>query len=173
MPDTFVKIASVTVGSGGAASMTFSSIPSTYTDLCIEISARGTRASIVDAVSFKFNSDTTAANYKIVNLYGTGSATGSFSGSTYIIENGWISGATATANTFGSTTLYAPNYTSSNAKSFSVDSASENNATGAWMNMSAYSWTGTAAISTIEIISGYSASFVQYSTATLYGIKSS
>ena len=44
MANTYVKIATVTVGSGGAANMTFSSIVGTYTDLAIKISARSDKA---------------------------------------------------------------------------------------------------------------------------------
>ena len=40
MAVTFTQIASVTVGSGGAASIDFTSIPSTYTDLCIKTSIK-------------------------------------------------------------------------------------------------------------------------------------
>ena len=40
MATTYKAISTVTVGSGGAASITFSSIPATYTDLVLKISGR-------------------------------------------------------------------------------------------------------------------------------------
>ena len=37
MANTYVAIATVTVGSGGAASIDFTSIPATYTDLVVKL----------------------------------------------------------------------------------------------------------------------------------------
>ena len=48
MANTFKKIQTVTVGSGGAASIDFTSIPQTYTDLKIVLSARTNRANATD-----------------------------------------------------------------------------------------------------------------------------
>ena len=62
MPDTFIKIASVTVGSGGASSIDFTSIPSTYTDLVVVHSLRGTNAAVYQQARIQFNGDT-ASNY--------------------------------------------------------------------------------------------------------------
>ena len=174
MPDTFVKIASVTVGSGGASSMTFSSIPATYTDLLIKISARGTQASASHAFTLRFNSATT--NYSSRELVGDGSSAGSSTrttlGSALYIGN--IDGNSATSSTFASTEIYIPNYAGSTYKSLSVDATSENNATEAYATLLAGLWSNTAAITQIDLISfsGHG-TLMQYSTATLYGIKSS
>ena len=82
----------------------------------------------------------------------------------------WNAGANATANTFGNSEIYIPNYTGSNYKSISADSVSENNASAAYANLFAGLWSNTAAINQITLIPGASANFAQYSTATLYGI---
>jgi hypothetical protein len=58
--------------------------------------------------------------------------------------------ATATANTFGNTEFYIPNYTSSNYKSFSVDGVTENNATAAFA-LYAGLWSNTAAITSFRL----------------------
>ena len=71
MPDTFVKIATVTVGAGGAASIEFTSIPSTYTDLQVLVSTRASNASIINNQRWTFNSSSTGYSYK--ELYGDGS----------------------------------------------------------------------------------------------------
>ena len=55
MADTFVKIATVTVGSGGAATIDFSSIPSTYTDLCIKHSLRNGSINVSNAIRLTIN----------------------------------------------------------------------------------------------------------------------
>jgi hypothetical protein len=65
---TYTLINSVTVGSGGAASMEFTSIPSTYTDLVVKISGRSDNTGSF-ANYLRFNSDS-GNNYTWINLYG-------------------------------------------------------------------------------------------------------
>jgi len=174
MANTYEAIATVTVGSGGAASMTFSSIPGTYTDLAVKLSARTDRANINSDLYLQFNGITTAT-YSFRRVYSDGSAT--FSDSLTDNSSGGLCGtavgANATASTFGNGEIYIPNYTSANAKSFSADSVNENNATTSLMGLYAGLWSGTNAITQITIKDYNSANFVQYSTATLYGIKNS
>jgi hypothetical protein len=81
-------------------------------------------------------------------------------------------GSTATSNTFGNFTLYIPNYAGSTQKSMICEAVTENNATNAAARLCAYLHTGTSAINIITLTAA-SGTFVQYSTATLYGIKSS
>ena len=57
------SIATVTVGAGGSASITFSSIPSTYKHLQIRLFGRTTAANVQSYAKLEFNSDTTGANY--------------------------------------------------------------------------------------------------------------
>ena len=175
MPDTFTLIASSTVGSGGAASIDFTSIPSTYTDLKIVVSARSSYSSS-EGVLMQFNGSS-GANYFYRQLYGFGSSSpGSYtpgSGQTSCLV-GTMGGTNFTASTFDSVEIYIPNYTSSNNKSFSVDSVAENNsATSNQLDLIAGLWSQTAAITSISFTSYNSANFVQYSTFYLYGIKNS
>lgn len=162
MANTFELIASSTVGSGGAASIDFSSIPSTYTDLCVYLSMRVSDSGPVDT-NIKFNN--TDTNKTILYLRGTGAGTQSGS---YAYTIGATNGSGQTANTFTSSTIYIPNYanTSYN-KSFSGDTVEENNATTAYATMIAGLWASTAAINQLTFV----ANFVQYSTAYLYGVK--
>jgi hypothetical protein len=170
MANTFVKIAAVTVGSGGASSIDFTSIPSTYTDLCVLVSARGTRADAIDALAITFNSTTSGESSR--ELFGTGSAVGSGSDPSGMYL-GYIPGDTATASTFGNSMLYIPNYAGSNSKSSSADSVSENNATRAGASLEANLWANSAAITSIKLENFLGDTLMQYSTATLYGIKNS
>ena len=169
MPDTFIKIASVTVGSGGAATISFSSIPSTYTDLCLKLSSRAnaTGGPTWHDVNVTLNGSGT---YSTRNLYGDGSTAGSFNDTTITVR---IVSNTATSNTFGSAELYIPNYAGSNQKSASSDMVSENNGTQAYAGIAAQLFTSTAAITSITLTPTGSFNFMQYSTATLYGIKNS
>lgn len=167
MPDTFIKIASVTVGSGGASSIDFTSIPSTYTDLCIKLSARSTSTSN-DLMSIQFNSSTSNFTYNI--LIGQGTSTSAISGSTGLIA--WVGISTDTTSTFGNAEIYIPNYAGSTNKSFSVDAVTENNDQQADKSFAAMLWSNTSAITSVGFTPN-SGTFVQYSTATLYGIKNS
>lgn len=167
---TMTLIASNTVGSGGVSSVTFSSIPQTYTDLIIKMSARDDISGQVnDNITVSFNGS--SANGTTKELYGTGSAAGS--GSLPNVKSNYITGASATTNTFSNNEIYIPNYTSSNYKSISSDGAAESNVTGAFMAMEAGLWSQISAITSISLSSGNNANFVQYSTFYLYGIKNS
>ena len=164
----------ITVGSGGAASVTFSSIPATYTDLKLVMSARTTAAEYRSVGVMYFNSDTTGANYSYRLLYGIGSGTGSASGTGtgggFLF---YVDGASNTASTFNNLDVYIPNYTATTTKSFSNDGVSEtNDATNNGIGLNASLWSGTAAISSITL-SSFSGNFAQYSTFYLYGIKNS
>lgn len=167
MASTLVALQTVTVGAGGSASISFTSIPQTYTDLVIKVSARNTYASIGDDIGVTFNGVST--NRIGIILYGTGSAAASTSAST---PAGTVTSNTATANTFGNTDIYISNYASSNYKSISSDNVTENNATGAYQTLWASLWSSTAAITSITLTPG-AGSWMQYSTFTLYGVYNS
>jgi hypothetical protein len=164
MANTMTLIASSTVGSGGAASISFGSIPSTYTDLVVKVSSRTATAAVADAVYLALGGTLSAKR-----LQGNGAS--ATSDTDYY--GAWNTGANATASTFGNTEFYIPNYAGSTAKSFSSDSVSENNATTAWASMIAHLSTSTSAISSLTIGNESGANFVQFSTAYLYGIKNS
>jgi hypothetical protein len=167
MPNTFELIASSTVGSGGAANITFSSIPQTFTDLCLKVSTRDANANVTTYLTIGFNGST--ANFSIRGLGGGGSG----SGSSWTSPSNFLGdgvGANATASTFGSLDFYIPNYTGSSNKSWSADAVGENNATTAQRSMVAGLWSQTAAITSI-ILYPLTANFSQHSTAYLYGVK--
>jgi hypothetical protein len=171
MPNTFVKIASVTVGSGGAVEIAFTSIPSTYTDLCLKLSARSTLTGTTVATGVLFiNTNTSNGSWR--NLAGDGSSGFSTNNSGYI-DGTYFPATNATASTFGNSELYFTNYASTTtAKAITVDGVTENNATLAYTTIRAILWNNTAAITQIGI-NGGGANFAQHSTATLYGIKNS
>jgi len=166
MADTFVKIATVTVGAGGSASVDFSSIPSTYTDLCLKVSLRTDGANRTGLITV--NNDTTDANYTIKNLQGSGVAASSSGGNNRYTH--WLDYIGDTASTFSNSEFYFPNYTVAVNKSFSVDNVAENDSIAAYMQLVAGLWSNTAAINRLTV-TAFSGSFVQYSTATLYGIS--
>jgi hypothetical protein len=164
---TYTLIASSTVGSGGAASIDFTSIPSTYTDLVLLVSGRdGTTTSVTSTIYVTFNN--TSANRSARYLYGDGSTAGSGSSGTVMFMPN-MAGVNATANTFGNGYMYIPNYAGSNNKSSSVDMVPENNGTSTFTAMTANLWSNTSAINRITLTSD--GNFAQHSTAYLYGVS--
>ena len=159
----------IEVGSGGAASIEFTGIPQDGVDLLLMFSARVDRvgSGFVD-YSLHLNSETTGTNYGYITLLGTGSSVLSYSGTVarFTME---INDSTSTSNTFCNSSVYFSNYTSSAAKSVSIDSVGENNATASRQEITAGSWNNTAAITSITL--KHSANnTAQYSTASLYKI---
>lgn len=169
MPKQYACLAQVTVGAGGAANITFSSIPATYTDLCLKWSGRSASGSnIVDNLYITYNNSTT--DYTQLILYTDGSVKDSVTSSGYGFN--YLNGGGSTANTFSNCELYIPNYAGSANKSRSSDMAIENNATTGYVFLNATLWSNSAAINSIKLeIAGYN--HAQYSTATLYGITNS
>jgi hypothetical protein len=165
MANTYTLIASSTVGSGGAANIEFTSIPSTYTDLLVKVSVRMT--SSFDLFWIRFNGLTT--NLSGRSVQGDGSGVSSFTVEPY----GRGQSNTTTSNTFSSTDFYVPNYAGSNYKSISTDSVSENNATQAYAALGAGLWSASSAITSIQIVPNGGDTFVQHSSAYLYGISNS
>lgn len=166
MAVTYKLIQTITVGSGGAANIEFTSIPQTYTDLHLVISGRS--ADTIIACQVEFNGSTSSHSGRF--LEGDGSTVYSYTTTSTI--GAFITKSSDTASTFGSASIYIPNYTSSNHKSFSVDTTTENNATTAYPALFAKLWSNTSAITSI-LLKPQVANFAQYSSASLYGIKNS
>jgi hypothetical protein len=170
MANTYTLIASNTLTTS-TATVTFSSIPQTYTDIKLVFSARETSngGSAWGAAVLKFNSST--SNYSSIVGYGSGGGTGQAAGGIGNIPYNYSTTSLATANTFGNTKIYIPNYASANFKSVSVDTVTENNAAGSFMGLQGGLWSDTAAITSITLTA--ETTFAQYSNFYLYGIKNS
>lgn len=169
-----IPISTITVGSGGAATIDFIGIPQIYTDLTISLTSRNASGTSGD-MGLRFNGSS-AANYSRRTLVGTGSGavSGNSSGDTLLTRSGVTTGTDNTSNTFASTQIYIPNYTGSTNKSASIDSVTENNATEAYAQFVAALWSQTVPISSITLYvnsANTAHNFAQYSTATLYGIR--
>ena len=173
MPVTYKKIASVTVGAGGQASIDFTSIPSTYTDLVLKWSVRSTN-SARDTAFIKFNGSSTSYSGRELRGY-DGTNVNSTTSATSYFDMNRVGGGTTYTNIFTNSEFYIPNYAGNTNKSVSFDSTLESNeTTGAqqYDSLAAGLWSNTAAINQITLTLN-SGSFTQYSTATLYGISKS
>lgn len=167
MPTTYELIASSTVGSGGASSIDFTSIPNTFTDLVLKVCARATSNPLSAAwcdTSLTFNGGT---GFTERILFGTGSAASSGSGSGISIRT---PSTGSTSSTFGNSEVYIPNYAGSANKSVSIDNVTENNATQVYDGIAAGLWSNTAAINRVTLTAS-STNFAEHSTAYLYGVK--
>jgi hypothetical protein len=170
MANTFELIASSLI-STNTTTVTFSSIPGTYTDLKLVISGRSSNNAYSSAWSdtnLYFNGSNTSLSIR--DLAGTGSSATSNPGTVITIR---IPSSGTTSNTFGNAEIYIPNYAGSTNKSSSVDLVTENNATQSRTELQATLWSNTAAITSISIQGIDGAQFVPYSNFYLYGIKNS
>lgn len=168
---SFESIATTSVGSGGASSVEFTSIPSTYTHLQIRGIAKSDNTGSLDNLQMQFNSDT-AANYKAHFLYGTGSATGAgVAASDNLMLAARITGGNASyANIFGVFVIDILDYANTNKyKVHRSLSGHDENGLGEVFFESGL-WRNTNAITSIKL---YAQDFnwKQYSHFALYGIK--
>ena len=157
-------IESKTLGTA-AASIEFTSIPDTFTDLVLLVSLRGTTTQVYILAELTFNGSTTGFTSR--GLEGNGSSASTYSNPHIYINAG--NGATSTANTFSSHSVYIPNYRGSTNKSVSVNGVLENNATTAYASIQAGLWDNTAPITSLAV-KALADQFVAGSTASLYGV---
>ena len=160
---TYTPIATTTLGSA-QATVTFSSIAGTYTDLILVFNGKSNGAN--PAVRGRFNSDT-GSNYSYTRLYGTGSVAGSSRASSQTSMG--IATAGGVTSTFETNIIWhIMNY--SNATTFKTSIVRANTPSAA-TETNVNLWRSTSAITSISIFTD-SDSFGSGSTFTLYGIAS-
>lgn len=175
MATTYTLISS-NVLSVDTASITFSSIPSTYTDLVVRCSVRTDETGgTTSLLNMRINS--TTLNYSNTELRGDGSAASSTAQSAgtstrirYVNQDG------STANTYANVELYIPSYTASQNKPFSAFAAQEQNsatAGAAWVVTEAQLWRDTTAVSSLQFYNTSGFNLRSGSSFYLYGIKNS
>lgn len=173
MPSTYTLISS-NVLSSNAASVTFSSIPQTYTDLVLKVSVKTTSASAVGDFWIRLNSAT--SEYYYTRMYGAGGggsgndrSVGDYPGFYTANANG---SNAVVANVFANVEYYIPNYAGSNVKLASQFMAQERNDSLAYLEAYAHLSNITAAITSLTIIPN-GTNLASGSSFYLYGIKNS
>jgi hypothetical protein len=163
------SISTTTVGVGGVASVTFSSIPSTYKHLQIRAIARCDAAATLRNANIQINGDT-GSNYSIHELLGDGGSASVGAATSQTSTEGFIvPGSSIGANIFGVTIIDILDYTNTN-KNKTLRSLSGMDANGSGrVYLYSGAWLSTAAITSINIAPA--SNFVQYSSFALYGIK--
>ena len=170
--NSYDSIATTTLSST-ASSVTFSSIPSTYTHLQIRYIAKTSRAAVNDYAKLEINADTTTSNYRSHTLNGDGGS--AYAGTTAnAIEIGGFPGNT-NADMFGIGVLDFLDYANTNKyktirtlSGFNQNSASTGTS---WVGLDSGLWMSSSAITSIKITPGTGPNFVTYSQFALYGIK--
>jgi len=163
------SISTVTVGSGGAADVTFSSIPATYTHLQIRYIAQSAGYGRI-----QFNSNTTSSNYysHYMSSTGSGSSVGELPGSTYSSLVWSIQNFSTTANVFNAGVIDILDYTSTNKnKTVRIMQGVDKNGSGDVEFTSGLFSATPAAITSIKLFPHAANTWLQYTQFALYGIK--
>ena len=168
------SIATTTVGVGGVSSVTFSSIPQTYTHLQIRAITRDTGGTSANGGVFQvqFNSDNTSGSYRTHSMIGYGNGTTSSfttASSNRILIYGTVY-STVAANVFGANIVDILDYTNTN-KNKVVRNLSgwDDNSTGESAGGGGM-WINTSAVTSVTVYM-FNANLAQYSSIALYGIK--
>ena len=167
----FESIATSTVGSGGVSSVTFSSIPATFTHLQIRATVRGGFGGVEEQFKIRFNGST--ATYASHWLEGDGST--AYAGNTFgdnQILLRYVAAGGSAASIFGVLVLDILDYanTSKNTTTRTLMGYDKNGA--GKVTLTSGLWNNTSAISSISIVPKDGSSWVEYSSFALYGIKS-
>lgn len=169
---SFDSIATQTVGAGGAASVEFTNIPSTYKHLQIRGIGRSTyNLNASTALLVQLNGNATVGNYATHLLDGSGAAASAYGASGDWIQTS-ISNATASANIFGAFIIDILDYTDTNKyKTVRMLGGNDNNGSGNIRFSSGALYSNTNAVTSIKLLSGASSNLTQYSHFALYGVK--
>jgi len=160
---SYESIASI-AGTGSSGTITFSSIPSTYTSLQVRMIVNDGADNIVN---LRINGDT-AANYADHQLSGDGSTVlaGGLTGRTSVR---YVGRAPSIASTYGASIIDIHNYTSTTQnKTVRAFMGRDQNGTGE-VYLSSGVWLSTAAVTSLTIFC--SGNFTTASSFALYGIK--
>ena len=169
---SYDSIATATVTSGGASTITFSSIPQGYKHLEIRGIARTDRASTADGLKITWNGNTDS-NYAYHQLYGDGSSPGAV-GVTGLadFEPFAISGASSTSGVMGAFIFNIPDYAvTTKRKTWKGIVGLDQNGSGQINLFSSAYYTDIAPITSIKMTPYYGSNFTQYSQFSLYGVK--
>jgi hypothetical protein len=156
--------------SSNTSTIDIPNIPSTYDDLVLYLSIRGSGSYGTGAYGTQWSFNGSTSNRSAQRFYGAGSV----GGDTSTAIHGIIPGQNAsTQSGWGMSKMYIPDYTSSRTKITMIDSFAPGNASNYEFDFIAGHWNDTTAINRITITPNGGDSFVQHTTATLIGIKKS
>tara|TARA_R100000781_G_scaffold111166_1_gene77434 strand:- start:402 stop:938 length:537 start_codon:yes stop_codon:yes gene_type:complete len=164
------------LSSANATLIDWTSIPASYDHLCVILSPRGDNSGTIVSYKVQLNGETSATNYSYINFYYQGSSVQNeqYTNQATISAYPRMPAAAAGADCFGTLQMWIPNYAyTSGGKQVLTMNSAQNTSTSTnafYMYYVAGNWNNTAAINQITITAS-SDDFVQYSSATLYGIN--
>lgn len=175
--NSYESIATVTVGSGGSGTVSFTSIPSTFKHLQLRVMAQTNRGTYgIDEAKITFNSDS-GSNYAYHTLYGDGSSAsaGALASNTFMLSGSGNFGTTTGSN-WGNCVTDILDYANTNKhKTMRSLGGADANGTvggiGGRVSLVSGLWQNTTAVSTITLVPANGSTFSQYSSFALYGIK--
>lgn len=171
---SYESIATVTVGSGGSSSVSFTSIASTYSHLQLRYIGGSSNSASNDQIILRFNSDSSSSNYTTHQLQGNGSAASAYGFGTGGFAGAYLDKALTGNSTtiFGAGVVDILDYANTN-KNKTMRSLQGYDANGnGFITLQSALWLNTAAITSITAVLSSSTNFRQYSHFALYGIKS-
>jgi hypothetical protein len=175
-PGSYESIATVDVGAGGTGTITFSSIPSTYSHLQIRLIGRTNRSTAaIDQMNIRFNSDS-GSNY-ITNHYIQGNGTSVFagantSGTLMTVYRLTADGAPTLSGAFGTSVIDILDYANTNKnKTLRALSGQDMNTVSGEVFFVSAAWMSTTAVNSITITPNVGTLFNQYSSFALYGVN--
>ncbi len=168
MAKTYEPIATYTIPSS-TNSYTFTSIPTTYTDLILICSLGQVTTPNQGVMQVGNGSVDTGSNYSDTVLYGNGSAAGSTrTTSATSMLAGYTAAPETASNTYNVETHHFMNYSNTTTNKTVLHRASKaSNGVDAVVSL----WRSTAAINTIKYFVTGGGNLAAGSTLTLYGIK--
>lgn len=172
--NSYESISTTTVGAGGASTVTFSSIPSTYKHFQVRGLIRGSRVSSNDILGVQFNGDSSSSNYVSHRLIGDGSTAAASSTASGAYSLNWVSdfpAANATASVFGTLVFDLLDYATSNKNRVgrTLSGYDANGSGSSWLTSQL--WINTSSITSITFLPVFGSGFAQHSQFALYGIK--
>ena len=143
-----------TVLTSNQSQVTFTGIPSTYTDLLIYVSNRQTSSGVYNNMQTWLN-DSQASNYNMQSIFtsapGSSPQVVAFQGTNYSNwDHMYSPGASATSDTFSNTMIYIFNYASSGHKMTLVQAAGENNGQAGFVHGFVGRWANSSAVTRID-----------------------
>jgi hypothetical protein len=165
---TYEPINSFTIATA-QTSVTFTTIPQTYTDLVIVTNAIA-NVTGADLFTTHFNGDNASNTYSLQSVYGTGTTFGTYAANNQV---GHVIGnlSTNTSSEYALSIFHIMNYTNTTTWKPFLCRSNAVSTSGIYMDLTAGTWRSTSAINTIQMrtVNGYQ--IKPGSTLTMYGIK--
>ena len=167
MPTTYEPIQTTTISGSSTNTVTFSSIPATYTDLRIAVVFASTTDS-QGQINLRFNSDT-SNSYSRTHLGGSGSSTStqSVANQPFLHMGDYVFYGSTSIPQFTTADIFS--YAGSTNKTCLITAANDRNGNGGVLYNCSL-WRNTAAITQIDMVNSNS-NYAAGSTFTLYGVK--